>query len=399
MFGRQYTRFNRRDLGFDGYSFVPTYISGLVLWLRADLGITTINAAVVSPNDLSTGSWPSSNLSGKTATTLTEDATAGVAHFVSQGSGVSLLQANHLYHVKVGVPAASGNGRYVIVASGSAAEAVYLDCQAGTVLFTDGAVSNVVYASGVLDYDAVSPVAPTIYLAVGDGTHSLTHNGNGARTATFADNGLGALVSVTQRNVSAWADQSGAASNFTQGTGAAQPLYVASGLNGQPTLRWDGVDDGLTCSTNHGAGRDVFMVVKQTSIANKPLIVSGTTATGWSIGYLDAGSNVWNDHWVATVDQGRKSSGGQVNDTNWHVLTCRSITGSEAVWNNGTQIDTAVTVGGFGPTLPDAIGTNSSGSFGAIEVAEVIYFNRALTTTERQSIERYLGKRYGLAVA
>jgi len=58
-----------------------------------------------------------------------------------------------------------------------------------------------------------------------------------------------------------------------------------------------------------------------------------------------------------------------------------------------------VTVGGFGPTLPDAIGTNSSGSFGAIEVAEVIYFNRALTTTERQSIERYLGKRYGLAVA
>ena len=53
---------------------------------------------------------------------------------------------------------------------------------------------------------------------------------------------LDAHVGVTTSGgfVTSWADQSGFGHNATQGVGAAQPLFVANGLNGQPTLRFNG---------------------------------------------------------------------------------------------------------------------------------------------------------------
>lgn len=36
--------------------------------------------------------------------------------------------------------------------------------------------------------------------------------------------------------------------DFTQGTGAAQPIYAPTGFNGSPVISADGVDDNLTCT-------------------------------------------------------------------------------------------------------------------------------------------------------
>lgn len=50
-------------------------------------------------------------------------------------------------------------------------------------------------------------------------------------------------VSLNATTASSWADQSGLAHDALQGTAAMQPLFVANGLFGLPTLRADGADD------------------------------------------------------------------------------------------------------------------------------------------------------------
>lgn len=51
--------------------------------------------------------------------------------------------------------------------------------------------------------------------------------------------------------VSAWADQSSGAKHYSQATGSQQPVYNTSDstLGGQPTITFDGVDDGLSNAT------------------------------------------------------------------------------------------------------------------------------------------------------
>lgn len=58
-----------------------------------------------------------------------------------------------------------------------------------------------------------------------------------AAIATFVGGGSGFVVT--------WYDQSGNGNNATQSTAANQPLYVASGQNSKPTIRYDNSNDQL----------------------------------------------------------------------------------------------------------------------------------------------------------
>jgi len=79
-----------------------------------------------------------------------------------------------------------------------------------------------------------------------------------------------------------WVDSSGSGNNAWQTTDAAQPLYVASAINGKPALLFDGVDDLLNYATGarcYPTGA-VFMVMRT-------MTINGNTEAGgfWSTGY------------------------------------------------------------------------------------------------------------------
>ena len=59
-----------------------------------------------------------------------------------------------------------------------------------------------------------------------------------------------------------WYDQSGSGYNATQTTANSQPLYVANGQNGRPTLRWDGTNDNLNIATTISQPISIQLVAK-----------------------------------------------------------------------------------------------------------------------------------------
>jgi hypothetical protein len=75
-------------------------------------------------------------------------------------------------------------------------------------------------------------------------TTPLTILGSAVKLWLRAD--LGITIGT---GVSAWADQSGNANDFAQGTGGSQPAFEAAGYSGLPSVLFDGVDDVLSNTT------------------------------------------------------------------------------------------------------------------------------------------------------
>ena len=89
--------------------------------------------------------------------------------------------------------------------------------------------------------------------------------------AVQADRG----ITLNGSTVSAWADQSGNAKDYSEATN--QPTYNATGLNGRPTLTFDGTNDKLASLLNLAAPGTtptwMFLCVKQISWTSGDRIV------------------------------------------------------------------------------------------------------------------------------
>jgi hypothetical protein len=93
-------------------------------------------------------------------------------------------------------------------------------------------------------------------------------------------------VTLNGSNVSKWADQSGNGNEAIQPDSPHQPLLVKDGLNGKPTIRFDGLDDrlGLTGS-KHMSQISFFMVFRMNPGGNQYDLI-------W-IGDLDGDGSIW----------------------------------------------------------------------------------------------------------
>ena len=200
-------------------------------------------------------------------------------------------------------------------------------------------------------------------------------------------------------SVDRWADLSGLGRDAVQATGSKQPTFKTNILNGYPVIRFDGTDDVLNTASAAFVGSDgtwtAFAVVTSTASAIK-LIVNGDNGTTIRVAqflrYLDgtsAQSIAFDTAHNAYTDSVSAWSG-------WDVL--------EAV-RDGTSVETFINGTGNGSTAtantPDGtstvvnIGDFSLGSFCLPgDLAAVLLYNRALTTTERLTIRTYCNARY-----
>lgn len=187
--------------------------------------------------------------------------------------------------------------------------------------------------------------------------------------------------------ISGWADSSGNGKDATNATGAEQPLYKTSVVNGLPVVRFDGVDDDLTI-TAPGLSKPctVAFVARLTNAAppsaarlysqSSPLIVrtSGTD-------YQMLGNLALNYH--TGLDTNPHS----------HVLSFDSGASSRGCFDG-----TAVT-GNAGST---ALGGNaviasaSASNWIAVDIPEIVLINGAVASGNLDRIDGYLAWKYGL---
>ena len=195
---------------------------------------------------------------------------------------------------------------------------------------------------------------------------------DGLRMWLRADEGI---TTDANGNVSHWDDQSNSNNDMSQGAEPLRPTFVADGINGRPSLRYDGTDDVLWFTSRISNIRTVFWVLREAPEATEDY-------------HFVLGDSVYAD-----FHGGRNSIWGSSNSS---VAVRNGLT-----WLNGELINGTTTER---PTVASVLSVITQGSVRANnlskdrsgarywwgDVGEVIIYDRPLTDDERQSVEDYL---------
>lgn len=211
-------------------------------------------------------------------------------------------------------------------------------------------------------------------------------------------------LSDTGSSAGTWPDISGNGRNATQGTALNQPQIITNALNGRQVRRFDG-NDFLDSSDFYSSDITVFVVGKTNS----------TTTTQRFVAKFDFATS--NREWIFSVTatniiQILKNESGNVGADNQIIESSSAIGTSNRVLTfqkNGTNglvaIDGLVTTGTFATSgvfdgsTPYRIGGDQAGNNLNGDIAEILIFSTALSTADRQRVERYLGAKYAITVA
>jgi hypothetical protein len=192
-------------------------------------------------------------------------------------------------------------------------------------------------------------------------------------------------LTLSGSNVTAWTNKSGTASLTLFGTA---PTYVSNQVRFNSSGRFQGAYTMTTQTT-------MFAVYSTTNTTTNARLVTGDGSNGYGNVHAPVGTD--NDLFVYT-------GGGPgyyttlTPQTGLRMYTIGFNGSNTAVWRNGsaaTMAGTAANATATGANI--AIGASVNGDNPWIgELSELIFFNTALTTTQRQQVEGYLAWKWGL---
>jgi len=206
-------------------------------------------------------------------------------------------------------------------------------------------------------------------------------------------------LSDTGSDPATWSDISGNNNHVTQADAAKQPAIIAGGLNGRQIRRFDGGDflqHSLSSFLDSPSQITVFAVAYG-SVGSIGALVSksGSTsaANGWRF-YLNSspdGQVLFRSNWGVLL-------GASGSNSDWRVMVGSYVSGEQRVVINGSVVGSGTS------TTPAATNTNklsigvmTSGANGLVgDIAEIIVFPTALSTSDRQSVERYLSAKWNI---
>jgi autotransporter-associated beta strand protein len=206
--------------------------------------------------------------------------------------------------------------------------------------------------------------------------------------------------------VSAWADQSGQGNNASQTNASQQAQLVANAINGNPALSFNGIGDfyNLAGQVLTSQQFTIFAVVSDTGTSSsgyREVFSNWDAATGNAIPsvFLGTASNASpNRSARLTGDLGGGTGVGTItNPASPFVFTGVSGASDASLYQNGTLFASR----GFplssrnlaGPYVLGQQGT-LNGEYWQGNIAEVLVYNRELSTVERQTVESYLEGKY-----
>ncbi len=199
--------------------------------------------------------------------------------------------------------------------------------------------------------------------------------------------------------VSQWNDLSGAARHYTQATGANQPAYTAN-LAGYPVLTFDGTNDSMTAAglvlPSPGTTPTYAALVARNNAFTTNRVFLGDTQTGANYPLY------FNCH-TLTPDVYQFNGGSQINSAmtigGWFLVELYfSNTTADFIRVGSTNV-TGVTAGNLGVSTGRMLGFGNGTSMarGSFTLASVLYAAGLPTTAERAALRAVVaGKFRGL---
>ncbi|MEA3317221.1 MAG: hypothetical protein U9R54_04630, partial [Bacteroidota bacterium] len=218
-------------------------------------------------------------------------------------------------------------------------------------------------------------------------------------------------------NVSQWSDRSGNDNHATQGTGTRQPLFKTNVVNGFPIIYFDndpgggGEEDFLSYDGNILVNTDltVFFVAARRDNGEN-FVLAGTTELAnqnMHIGWRNATQNTCN-HWNNDIYSNLSGDGsgyvgdGTPNDNYGIFMNClgsTEVNPQRRAFQNGTEIgfiNNSSQLSAYGGA---AIARwRATARYYDVNVAEVIFYTKALNAAERIIVENYLAQKYSIII-
>jgi len=194
---------------------------------------------------------------------------------------------------------------------------------------------------------------------------------------------VGSPTSTTVSDlVTAWADQSGNGRNATSNTYGTYSLIGGKSFitfnaysNMAVPVIWDGVSFvGTIITVARFASSNTGGILTQESESGNFVFGRGIAST--------------NAFYITTDGVDVVTSSSVANNNTNYVIGTTFNTSSASLYLNGTSVGTGTVSSNMG-TFNTTIGDASS-------IAEMIVYNRVLTTPERQQVEAYLNQKYGI---
>ena len=220
------------------------------------------------------------------------------------------------------------------------------------------------------------------------------------------------LADETENNtaISTWYDinhHNPVKDDATQSNASEKPLYIKDAFDGTiPGVRFDGTDDFVSFGGQYlvNSNYTIFVVEQRRSNKTENYYLSGTSGDSANrnliLGY-QSNTNHFSAHYSFPVSHAFSGYSTPIARIHTHRL---SSTDGRSYWVNGGGTADASNVSHTGhllelnsPSLGKKYTTVAPRYYNG-DLGEVIIYNRALKKEERQEIEGYLSKKYGIII-
>ena len=223
--------------------------------------------------------------------------------------------------------------------------------------------------------------------------------------AFWIDASKSSTVTLNGSTVSSISDQSGNGKNAAQPTAANQPAYNAT-MNGLNVVSMDDSPATNLFITNppNNSGLTVITAMRITGSGNR--ILGFAVASGNED--VPGGGTGWLPLWNVAAPGGFANGATRSNltgglATNEASVVTMTHSGTAIInYKNGTAAATDTGVVGLRSSFARFYfgGLSDAAAFAtSYDVGELLCYTRVLSASERQKIERYLGKKWGVTVA
>lgn len=209
--------------------------------------------------------------------------------------------------------------------------------------------------------------------------------------------GLG-VVYDAGGNVSRWTDLSGRGGHVVQSTTSGQPIWVANTIGGKPVVQFSGAQKlltGVSVDLQNGSNDITIVAVLRTTtgqIAGSEVFSYGETSPG--TGLIAETATRFDLHWFDGASAEQRSPYATLTTGQPEVLTVTKQGATASIFHNGAAGGSATVTAAMTPAIAKlAIGQRLFG-----QIAEILVYNRALSSSERTQIETTLASRYSVPI-